>query len=256
MLFSCIFSIGKEIVTGTINDTNSSFIASELTRLGIGNRFIISTDDDEKDITETFLYFLPKVDIVITTGGLGPTFDDITLACIAKALNRKLVLSESSYRKIKEFYDRLHKEGKIDSPGMNPKREKMAYIPEGAVELENSVGAASGVYIKHEGKHIFCLPGVPSEMRPMFEKQVKPILRELSSGCILSKTYEFEINDESVLGEFVDSLLDLGVHIKSLPTGFDSKTMGVRFTAHGRTEKECIERIEHAKKRLSELLDS
>ncbi len=254
MLSSCVLSIGKEIVTGIITDTNSSYIASNLTSIGISNRFIVSTDDDEKDIIETFSYFLDKVDVLITTGGLGPTFDDITLACVAKALGRKLILSEKSYKKIEEFYNNLYEQGKIDSPGMNPKREKMAYIPEGAIELENSVGAASGIYIKQKEKHIFCLPGVPSEMKPMFENHVMPVLRSLSSGCILSKTYEFEINDESVLGEFVDKLSHLGVHIKSLPTGFDSKRMGVRFTVQGSSEEECLRKIEDAKNQLISLL--
>ncbi len=254
MLSSCILSIGKEIISGFINDTNSSYIALLLTEFGIYNRFIVSTDDTENDIKESFLSCIDKVDIIITTGGLGPTYDDITIPSIAKALNKKIILSKSAYNHIKAFYRELYKKGKIDSPDMNEKRTKMAYIPEGAVELENSTGAAKGIYIKENNKHIFCLPGIPKEMKPMFENGVIPILKNLSDGFIVHKTYELNINDETILGKFIDKIQSDSIHIKSLPTGFDSKTIGVRFTAFGESKEECLDKIESAKNKLIEEL--
>ncbi len=256
MLSSCILSIGKEIVTGIINDTNSTYIASRLSSIGILNRFIASTDDDENDIIETFLYFLDRVDIVITTGGLGPTFDDMTVPSVAKALGKRLILDREAYEKIREFYASLYREGKIDSAQMNPKREKMAYVPEGSKLLRNRTGAAPGIYMEINGKHVFCLPGVPSEMKPMFDKEVFPILSNLSDGVIVSKTYEFEINDESKLGEYVDKLKDSGVYIKSLPAGFDSPVMAVRFTTRCKEEAECLKRIEYVRAELEKMLRS
>ncbi len=251
MLFSCILSIGKEIVSGYIQDSNSAYIASYLTEIGINNRYIVSVDDEENDIKESIEHYLDKVDLLITTGGLGPTFDDITLPSLAKSIKKKLIFSQNSYNHIKQFYENLYKLGKIDSYEMNEKRVKMAYIPETSIELENTEGAASGIYIKHNSKHIFCLPGIPKEMKPMFENQVLPIVRQLSNSVIVTRTYEFEINDETILGTFIDKIKNQNLHIKSLPTGFDSKTMGVRFTAYGKTNEECISAIEDAKNRLS-----
>ncbi len=256
MLSSCILSIGKEIISGIINDTNSFFISSKLTAIGIYNRYIIALDDEEQDIIDCFKRCLDKVDIVISTGGLGPTFDDITIQSVAKALNKKLILSENSYKRIEKFYLNLFKEGKIDYPEMNDKRKKMAYVPEGAVELDNKTGAASGIYIKENKKHIFCLPGVPKEFKPMFEFEVLSILKKMSSGVTINRTYEFSINDETVLSKAVDKIITMSdVYIKSLPTGFDSDTMGVRFTASGKDEKECLKKIESAKNSLKAVLN-
>ena len=254
MLSSCVLSIGKEIVNGSINDTNSFYLSSQLTSIGIYNRYIVAVDDDEIDITENFLYCLSKVNIIITTGGLGPTFDDITVASIAKALKRKMVLSENAYKKIEAFYERLFEENRIPSKGMNVKRKKMAYVPENSIELENRVGAAPGVYIKEKNKHIFCLPGVPKEMKSMFESGVLPVLKGMSEGITISRTYEFEINDETVLTQAVDAVMSEDVYIKSLPAGFDSKTMGVRFTVSGKNESECLKKIEAAKNNLERIL--
>ncbi len=254
MLSSCVLSIGREIITGAIKDTNSFYLSSNLTAIGIYNRFILSVDDVKDDIINCFVKCLKEVDIVVTTGGLGPTFDDITLPSISEALNRELVLSEQSYKRIKQFYEKLFEEGKIDSREMNEKRKKMAYIPENSIELNNIVGAASGVYIQEDSKHIFCLPGVPREMKPMFENEVFPILKGLSRGVILSKTYEFGINDETIIGQLIDKVRVHDVYIKSLPTGFDSKTMGVRFTANGENEKECMKKIVKVKNMLEQLL--
>jgi nicotinamide-nucleotide amidase len=256
MLLSSIFSIGKEIISGFINDTNSFYVASELTTIGIQNRFTVSIDDDEYDICDSLNYYLRRVDIIITTGGLGPTFDDITLSSVAKALNKKLIFSENSYRHIEKFYSNLYKNGKIESAEMNDKRKKMAYIPEGSVELRNKTGAASGIYIQENNKHIFCLPGIPKEMKPMLEESVLPILKNLSHDCIVNKTYEFQINDETVIGEYIDRLKSPTLHIKSLPTGFDSKTIGVRFTAYGKNKDECLLSINSAKNKLSKAIES
>ncbi len=250
MLSSCVISIGREIISGIINDTNSFYLSSNLTSIGIYNRYIVSVDDIEQDISEAFLYYLEKVDIVITTGGLGPTFDDITIPSVARALKRELVMSDNAYSHIKNFYTELFSKGKIDSNKMNEKRIKMAYIPKGAIELDNKVGAAFGIYIKENGKHIFCLPGIPKEMKPMFECEVLPKLKRMSDGVTLSVTYDFDINDETVLTQVVDGIKTEDVYIKSLPTGFDSKKMGVRFTASGRSKQECMKKIEAVKSAL------
>jgi len=249
---AAILSIGKEIVSGFILDTNSHFLASYLYRLGIENRFILSVDDRKSDIIDAIRFVLPKVDIVITTGGLGPTFDDITLESVAEALNRKLYLDKGALSFIEDFYNRLYKDGKIESPGLNEKRKKMAYLIEGCKPLKNRVGAAWGIYLEEDGKHIFCLPGVPGEMKPMFEDEVLPILEKLSDRVSLIKEVTVDINDESVLGRYIDEVMkNNDVYIKSLPEGFDTRKMSVRFTAFGESKEEAERKIKDA---LNELL--
>jgi len=254
---SAVLSIGREIISGITLDTNSHFISAYLYRLGIENRFILSLDDRKDDIVDGVHYVLSKVDVVITTGGLGPTFDDITLESVALALNRGLYLDKDALDFIKDFYTKLHKEGKIENPGLNEKRKKMAYLIEGSKPLKNSVGAAWGVYVEDNGKHIFCLPGVPKEMKPMFEDEVVPILKNLTNRVSVVRELTFNINDESVLGNFIDKVMKShDVYIKSLPTGFDSKTMNVRFTAFGKTEEEANDRIGAAVLELKKLLET
>ncbi|WP_025270172.1 competence/damage-inducible protein A [Hippea sp. KM1] len=257
MLKSAVIAIGKEIISGITQDSNSFYIASNLSRIGIYNRFIMACDDKAQDIVDVVNFCLERVDVVITTGGLGPTFDDITIESVAIALNRKLYLDTDALRFIHDFYSRLHKEGKIESGGINQKRMKMAYLIEGCKPLKNSVGAAWGVYVEQNGKHVFCLPGVPKEMKPMFEGEVLPILKDLSDSSMVVENFEVDINDESVLGELIDRVMGkYPVYIKSLPVGFDSSRMGVRITAYAQTQEQAKQRIEEAKRELINLLNN
>ncbi|AEA34015.1 competence/damage-inducible protein A [Hippea maritima] len=257
MLKSAVISVGKEIVSGITQDTNSYFISSCLSRIGIYNRFVLSCDDKAQDIIDTVKFCLNKVDIVITTGGLGPTFDDITIESVATALGKGLYLDSEALKFIHDFYTKLYQEGKIETGGINEKRMKMAYLIEGCKPLKNSIGAAWGVYVKQDKKHLFCLPGIPKEMKPMFEKEVLPVLRKLSNSTMIVKNYDVPINDESVLGEAIDKVMKkYPVYIKSLPIGFESSIMSVRFTAYAQTEDEAKKRIEEAKKELVNLLNN
>jgi len=254
MFNSSVISIGREIISGITTDTNSSFIAKKLYDMGFYNRFIISVDDCEEDIISAIKYYLNKVDVIITTGGLGPTFDDMTLSCIAKALNRKLELNTKALEMVEKFYSDLYRSNMIASPNMNYKRKKMAYLPKGSIPLRNSVGAACGAYIQEDNKHIFCLPGVPKEMKPMLENEVLSRIKPLSTSIRISRTYDFAINDETILSKFIDKIKDNQVYIKSLPTGFGFKNIGVRFTASGKTKEEALAKIEAKRKELQKLI--
>ncbi len=172
--YACILSIGNEILIGKILNSNAQWIAQKLTLLGFTVRSIVSTRDDVLETAEAFRQAIRlRSRVIVSTGGLGPTFDDKTAESLARALNLPLVLSREAYEMILKKY-------KDAGMSMTPEREKMAYIPLGAKPIYNPVGTAPGIYVKYRGSHIFVLPGPPKEMTAMFENEILPLLRKIA----------------------------------------------------------------------------
>ncbi|SDC62860.1 molybdenum cofactor synthesis domain-containing protein [Desulfurella multipotens] len=253
---SSVFGIGKELISAQIKDNNAYYISKRLNEIGVENRFIVFLDDSLDDIVQTINYFLTKTKLIITTGGLGPTFDDLTLQAVALAINDELILSQECLSEIELFYKKLYEEGKIAEKHLNVNRQKMAYVPKSAILLKNSVGAACGVYVKKDDFHIFCLPGVPAEMQTMFETQVEPILRSICIPNITqTQTIECDINDESLLGFISQEVTQkTHVYVKTLPQGFSSNTMSVRFSVNAPTKDQAQKELETAISLFNELL--
>jgi molybdopterin-biosynthesis enzyme MoeA-like protein len=143
--------------------------------------------------------------MVITTGGLGPTFDDMTLEGIAKGLNRELELNQHAYNSIKKAYEHAHERGILKLEGMTKEREKMSYLPQGSTPLPNIRGTAPGVKLKEKETSIFILPGVPTEMKAMFLNVIKPILKE-KRGKFVEKGLLFMGIGESQIAPYVTKL--------------------------------------------------
>jgi len=162
---ACIITVGSEITRGLIQDTNSNWLASRLNSLGVTVKRIISVPDDKSEIAWALKSCLEVSDIIVVTGGLGFTADDITLEAAAEALGVKLVFSSEALEMIKSRV-----RGEVTY------QVKAAYIPEGSKPLYNRTGVSPGVHLVLSSKHIFFLPGVPSEMRTIFEDHVKPLL--------------------------------------------------------------------------------
>lgn len=245
---SAILGIGRELISAQIKDNNAYYIAKRLSEIGIENKFIVFLDDEIDEIAQTISYFGKKTQLIITTGGLGPTFDDLTLQALSFAMEEKLTLNQECLSEIEGFYYKLYIEGKISDKTLNINRKKMAYVPKNSVLLKNTQGAACGVYVKKQDAHIFCLPGVPLEMQPMFETQVVPILKSI---CIpifsQTQTIEIDSNDESLLAFTSKKTLDkTNVYAKTLPVGFSSGTMCVRFTAKASTKDQAKAKLEEA----------
>jgi len=174
-----IISIGYEILDGRTLNTNARWLAKQINALGGKVCRITAVGDDVDEIGSVIRDSLKRgVDWVITSGGLGPTYDDITLKGVAKAVKRKLVLNKKALEMVKKKYQELAEKGLIDSPELTPHRIKMAMLPRGAKPLENEVGAAPGVLLKCKKTRIVCLPGVPRELENIFEKRVKPLLEK------------------------------------------------------------------------------
>ena len=218
-MFAEILTVGDELLTGNTVDSNSAYIAQRLTERGYWVRRKTTVGDDVGEIKTAVREILArKPEVLIISGGLGPTHDDVTMAGVAEALNRRLVLCDDCLERIKAFYEKLYREGYIDDPGLNEGRKKMAYLPEGAEPLENTEGAAPGTYIEHEGVKIFILPGMPREMKAMLENEV---LSRLGERKFIQRKLLAEITDESKLAPILsDTLQRFQVRIHSSPKGF------------------------------------
>ena len=165
-----IVTIGTELLQGAVSNRNFDFIARELTRIGVEVVFHTTVGDDAERMAEAFRAAVHRADIVVTTGGLGPTPDDITRKTIATVFRRRLVLDETVLDRIRGRF----RERGIEMPAMN---ETQALIPRGARVIGNARGSAPGLHFTHQDAEIFVLPGVTSEAEQMMTTYVLPCLR-------------------------------------------------------------------------------
>ncbi|MFX0074217.1 MAG: molybdopterin-binding protein [Candidatus Hermodarchaeota archaeon] len=201
-----ILVIGNEILIGKTLDTNSNWIAKRIVKYGHQLKRITTIEDNIVIISETIRSVLQREpDIVITTGGLGPTFDDMTLEGIAKGLNRELELNQHAYNSIKKAYEHAHERGILKLEGMTKEREKMSFLPQGSIPLPNIRGTAPGVKLREGETSIFILPGVPAEMKAMFLNVINPILKE-KRGKFIEKGLLFMGIGESQIAPYVTKL--------------------------------------------------
>lgn len=188
MVRAIILAIGREILRGRIQDSNSWTLARRLTGLGYDVVRMVACDDDHVAIVREIRRGLEDgATLLITTGGLGPTDDDLTLQGLAEATGRPLVLDEEARRLVASRYAALHQAGAVDDPGMTPTREKMARLPRGARCLPNPVGAAPGVWLDMADRAFIALPGVPAEMMAILEASVLPALASRAGRAVYAE---------------------------------------------------------------------
>lgn len=252
-----LLPVGREILTGRVLDTNSNWLAQRLFEIGVKVMRICAVDDDEVAIgRELHRARADGARLVVTTGGLGPTPDDLTLKAVGDAIGRPVGLNEEALAHVKRRYEELHREGRLLRPGLTPEREKMAYMPKGAHILPNEVGTAPGAFIRWGKVLIFCLPGVPQEMKPMAENHVFPLLKTLTKGVLKRLTITLEECDESTIAAIIREVQPLvpEVHIKPDPKRFSGQhQMAVHFEAFG-PEEEIDTRLKTAADLLRETL--
>ena len=234
-----ILTIGNEILIGRIVNTNASWLGQKLTFSGFKVERIIVVPDDIDDITEELRRGIERARIIITTGGLGPTYDDRTVEAIAKATGRRLILDEQALRMIREFYSRR-------GLPLTEERRKMAMIPEGARPLPNPVGAAPGVFLEHNGTVIVALPGVPSEMKAIYEEYVAPALSEIAPNkSVVECSIIVEGVPESSLAPYIKAVAKRypTAYVKSHPKGHETRNpvLDLRVLASGTTPREALD---------------
>lgn len=174
-----ILTIGDELLRGEIVDTNKSFLSDRLLGLDVETRHHVSVLDDPEDMAEALRTAVARSDVVLVSGGLGPTRDDLTIEVLARTFGRRLVLHEPSLVALRAFFARFGRE-------MSENNAKQAWFPEGAEPLPNPIGTAPGCFLDAGPALVFCMPGVPRELVRMMDEQVLPrIAARRGEGAIV-----------------------------------------------------------------------
>src|SRR5579864_2084776 len=199
-----ILSIGTELLLGQIVDTNANFLAQQLPALGVDLYYVSQIGDNLARLSAAFRQALDRSDVIITSGGLGPTEDDLTREAIAEVLHEQPRVIAELERDLREFFARRGRT-------MPERNVKQATLIPSAQVLPNPIGTAPGWWVEHDGKIIASMPGVPHEMHKMWEDQVQPRLarRITGGGVIVSRTLKLagigESHAEEAVGELTRS---------------------------------------------------
>lgn len=219
-----IIAIGNEVLQGDVQDTNTHWLSQQLTGLGGRvERAVIVRDDQTAIVAELKGAIARQARLILTTGGLGPTNDDLTLAAVAEMAGRPLQIHQQALEWVKNKYNALAHEGAVDDAAMTPAREKMARLPQGAQPLANPVGTAPGVLLALDGCQVVSLPGVPPELKGIFEGALQPTLKALfGESAFLEKRLLVNCKDESVLAPILEAVAARhpDVYVKSRAKSF------------------------------------
>jgi len=200
-----IIAVGTELLLGQIVDTNSAYIAQQLTTIGVDVHFKSTVGDNLERIQAALRDALGRADFVITTGGIGPTLDDLTREAVAEVTGRPLTFNPKLCDQINDFFIRVGRK-------MSENNRKQAFIPEGAIPIENPVGTAPGFIVEQGERSIIAVPGVPHEMRHFMAESVIPYLRKKIGiqEIIVSRVLKLFGIGESMVDEKIKDLIEKG----------------------------------------------
>ncbi len=228
-----IISVGTELLLGDIVNTDAALISRRLAALGISQYHQSTVGDNSARLEKTLAESISRSDLVILTGGLGPTYDDLTKETAAKLMNRKLTIHDESLSRI---------ENRAKSFGfeMTENNKKQALIPEGSTVFKNNYGTAPGMSIEdfNRGKLVVLLPGPPRECEPMFREEVEPYLRQFTEKLLFSKTINIFGIGESKVESILRPLMLESLNPTVAPYAKDGEVQ-LRVTASGKTGQEC-----------------
>ncbi len=234
-----ILAVGSELLLGQISNTNARFISSHLAELGIDVFYHTVVGDNPNRLLEAIKIAEERADLLIFSGGLGPTKDDLTKDTIAKHVKKELVLDQNAIQYIEDFFKRAGKE-------MTENNKKQALVLEGCTVLENKHGMAPGMLLSTDAHTYILLPGPPKELEPMFQFEAKPLLPKLLGNeetVILSHVIRFYGIGEAELETKVQDLLDNQTNPTLAPLASDGEVT-LRLTAKSNSEENAWKLIE------------
>jgi len=250
MLTAEIIAIGSELLAPTRTDTNSLWLTEQLNRIGIEVKLKTIVGDDDARLEEAIRDAVKRSRVVITTGGLGPTEDDVTRKVAARALGRRLVLDDRVLREIRSRFAQY----KLAMPERN---SRQAMVIDGAEVLDNPNGSAPGLFIEHENCAIALLPGPPREMKPMFETSVRRRLAEKSGEMRFARRIlRVAGMGESAIDEKIAPIY-LRYENPQTTILFNSSEVEIHLSAHARTEDDAEKLLDDLSEKIElELRDA
>jgi len=241
-----VISIGDELLIGQVINTNQAFIAEKLNSIGIAVGKMTTVGDDESSILQSFAEALAIYDLVLVTGGLGPTHDDITRTAVCKFFDTDLVVNEEALQRVKGFFEKR---------GVIPRKinEDQALVPRSCTVIQNHHGTAPGFLIERNGRYLIAMPGVPFEMESMVENHVLPFFAAKASGLVIQhRTLKTTGIGESFLAEQIGDVSTLfgpddGVTLAFLPGPTGTR---LRITVWAKNTDDADKKIELVERRI------
>lgn len=237
-----IIAVGTEILLGNIVNTNAAYLAEKCAGLGLSCYHQDVVGDNEERLSETIRLALTRADIILLSGGLGPTQDDLTKEAAAKVMGKELYLHEPSKEAIRQFFAERNME-------ITENNWKQAMVPEGCIVVENPGGTAPGIIMAENGKHVVLMPGPPGELIPMFERSIMPYLAGLTTGVIYSQTVKICGVGESKAESMVEDLVNAQDN-PTIATYAKTGEVHLRVTATAPDEKEAKKLVKPMVKEL------
>lgn len=237
-----IIAVGTEILLGNIVNTNAAYLAEKCAELGLSCYHQDVVGDNEERLMETIRLALSRADILLLSGGLGPTQDDLTKEAAAKVMGRELYLHEPSKEAICQFFAERNLE-------ITDNNWKQAMVPEGCIVVDNPGGTAPGIIITENDKHLILMPGPPGELIPMFEHSIMPYLAGLQTGVIYSQTVKISGVGESKAESMVEDLITKQSN-PTIATYAKTGEVHLRVTATAQDEKEARKLVKPVVKEL------
>ncbi|MDR0927095.1 MAG: competence/damage-inducible protein A [Ignavibacteria bacterium] len=244
-----ILCVGTELLLGNTINTNAAYLGRKLSSIGIFVYYSTVIGDNVERLKSALSLALSRSDIVITTGGLGPTYDDLTKETVAEYFGLKMEMHQHSLERIRSYFNKLQRH-------ITPNNEKQAMMPTGAVVFDNDYGTAPALAVANadKSKMVILLPGPPREMQPMYEEKVKPfLLHQFTANTLVSKMLNiFGMGESAVESKLIEIMRN-----STNPTVAPYAKFGeveLRITASGKNESECMKLIEPTIEKIYSIL--
>lgn len=240
-----ILAVGTELLLGQIVNTNAQYLSRRLAECGMDVYRHTAIGDNQQRVVQEVTQALMRCDVLIITGGLGPTQDDLTKEAVAQALGLKLVQDQDARQSIEAYFARIGRQ-------MTHNNLRQSYFPQGATVLQNDCGTAPGCMLQTQGKTMVMLPGPPSEMQDMFTKRVMPVLSRMSGSCIISRVVRIIGMGESAIEDAILPLLEKQTNPTVAPL-IGQGDVTLRITAKAATMDEAMAMLDPVEAQIRDI---